>query len=68
MEVKVLNKNYRFDGRELDVPDHLQDDLNGLRNYHTILYPAIATAELIEVGVEDNRYIYEYRRTVGTKG
>ncbi|WP_164105855.1 PRTRC system protein C, partial [Serratia marcescens] len=63
-----LKPVYRYDGRDLDVPDHLQGDQNALRNYHAILYPAVATAELVEVGPKDQTYVYEYRRTVGTKG
>ncbi len=68
MDVKTLKPVFKCDGHELDVPDHLQGNIDGLRNYHAILYPAVATAELIEVGAQGDTFVYEYRRMVGTKG
>jgi PRTRC genetic system protein C len=68
MEIQVLKKVYKYDGVELPVPAHLENDPNALRAFHAALYPAVATADAVEVGVVGDAHVVEYRRTVGTKG
>ncbi len=68
MEVTLLTRAYRYDGIDLPVPPHLADDRDGLRAYHSRLYPAIVNAEIFDAGVSEGTHIIEYRRAVGTKG
>lgn len=68
MEIKTLNRAYRYDGIDLPVPPHLANDPQGLRAYHATLYPAILNAEAVDAGVTGDVLVTEYRRAVGTKG
>lgn len=68
MQINELTRAYRYDGIDLPVPPHLAGDLQGLRAYHSTLYPAILNAETIEAGVTNGVHVTEYRRAVGTKG
>jgi PRTRC genetic system protein C len=68
MKIENLARKYRYEGNDLPVPEHLAGDENALKVFHAALYPAIVTAEAVEVGVENGAYVIEYRRTVGTKG
>ena len=68
MEIKQLNRAYRYDGIDLPVPPHLANDPAGLRAYHATLYPAILNAEAVDAGVSGGVLVTEYRRAVGTKG
>jgi PRTRC genetic system protein C len=68
MQINQLTRAFRYDGIDLPVPPHLANDLQGLRTYHSTLYPAILNAELIDVGVTGGVHVTEYRRAVGTKG
>lgn len=68
MEIKQLNRVYRYDGMDLPVPEHLAGDPQALRQYHATLYPAILNAEMVDAGVSGDTHVTEYRRAVGTKG
>ncbi len=68
MQITKLTRAYRYDGIDLPVPPHLAEDQQGLRAYHSTLYPAILTAELVDAGVMGTAHVTEYRRAVGTKG
>jgi len=68
MQIETLARKYRYEGNDLPVPAHLAGDENSLKAFHAALYPAIATAEAVEIGKEGDAYVTEYRRTVGTKG
>ena len=68
MEIKQLNRVYRYDGMDLPVPTHLAGDPPVLRQYHATLYPAILNAEAVDAGVTGDTHVTEYRRAVGTKG
>lgn len=68
MDVKTLTRKFTYDGADLPVPDHLASDPVALRAFHAALYPAIATADAVDVGEKDGAYVTEYRRAVGSKG
>ncbi|PJG47242.1 hypothetical protein CAF53_02545 [Sphingobium sp. LB126] len=68
MQIEVLTRAYRYDGIDLPVPSHLADDPQGLRAYHTTLYPQILNAEMVDAGLQGTAHVTEYRRAVGTKG
>lgn len=68
MQITQLARTYRYDGIDLPVPPHLADDPDGLRAYHTTLYPAIVNAAMVDAGVSEGMHVTEYRRAVGTKG
>lgn len=68
MEIKKLDRAYRYDGIDLPVPTHLAGDPQGLRQYHATLFPAILNAEAVDAGVSNGVLVTEYRRAVGTKG
>jgi PRTRC genetic system protein C len=68
MEIKQLNRVYRYDGIDLPVPTHLAGDAQALRQYHATLYPAILNADAVDAGVTGDTHVTEYRRAVGTKG
>jgi PRTRC genetic system protein C len=68
MEINQLTRAYRYDGIDLPIPPHLENDPQGLRAYHATLYPAILNAEAADLGVSNGVHVTEYRRAVGTKG
>jgi PRTRC genetic system protein C len=68
MQINHLTRAYRYDGIDLPIPPHLADDPQGLRAYHSTLYPAILNAEAVDAGVTGELHVTEYRRAVGTKG
>ncbi|WP_088183839.1 PRTRC system protein C [Sphingobium sp. Z007] len=68
MQINQLTRAFRYDGIDLPIPPHLASDLQGLRAYHSTLYPAILNAELVDAGVTGGVHVTEYRRAVGTKG
>lgn len=68
MQIRQLNRTWRYDGIDLPVPPHLADDPTALRAYHATLYPAILNADAVDAGVTGDAHVVEYRRAVGTKG
>jgi len=49
MQVTPLTRAYRYDGIDLPIPPHLANDPQALRAYHATLYPAITTADAVDL-------------------
>lgn len=68
MQVTPLTRAYRYDGIDLPIPPHLANDPQALRAYHATLYPAITTADAVDLPPSNGTIVTEYRRAIGTKG